>query len=447
MKRVISLSLVLLVALLPIEVSMAATQVKAGAVCTKNGQVKSVNYVVLKCTKIGKKLVWKVTSVGSGLDRTTPSVSPNFSLVQIGDSIEAKVLIPLLNSLKNSRIDEVVATIYVKQNSMLYRIGESKQDLRTWSDSVSYLNFKWDLKGQYSNRDISVDAQFGNQFGRSGSNIKTLTVSETRASPSPTPSASPSPSKSVSETVNQMNAKKSALSYLNFSSFSRIGLIKQLEYEGYSRSDSEYAVDAQNANWANQAKKTAANYLKFSSFSYSGLYDQLIYEGFTAEQAKTGVDSTGLTSSVGSTPLAAPSISPTPVAASDGVCKVSYVNALPFSSQRIAATEMLWEKDSQGYLSVNLKLRNDNSMALRLVEFTFSFFNKSSLVVTTSTLDGNHHFYIQDDAKFNSADNLKGPWLSGQTRTFKIATNQIMDCNSITVMSSGFTVKQGIGAS
>ena len=86
-------------------------------------------------------------------------------------------------------------------------------------------------------------------------------------------------------------------------------------------------------------------------------------------------------------------------------------------------------------------------MALRLVEFTFSFFNKGSLIITTSTLEGDHHFYIQDDSKFNSFDGASGPWLPNQTRKFKIPTNQILDCSSITVITSGFVVKQGIGAS
>ena len=196
-----------------------------------------------------------------------------------------------------------------------------------------------------------------------------------------------------------------------------------------------------------QATKTAKNYLALSSFSYAGLYDQLVYEGFTADQAKFGTDSTGLTS-LGISNSQVPPIDVTkPAASSDGVCKTTYLDPLPFSSQRIAVTEMKWEKDSRGYLSVMLNLRNDNSMALRLVEFTFSFFNKGALVITTSTLEGNHHFFIQEDPKFNSFDALKGSWLPGQTRIFKIETNQIMDCSSLSVLSSGFTVKQGIGAS
>ena len=96
------------------------------------------------------------------------------------------------------------------------------------------------------------------------------------------------------ETVSQSNAKKSAASYLRYSSFSRIGLIGQLEYEGFSTSDATYGVDAQNADWNAQAAKTAKSYLKVSSFSRIGLIEQLIFEGFTQSQAEYGVNTTGL---------------------------------------------------------------------------------------------------------------------------------------------------------
>jgi hypothetical protein len=108
---------------------------------------------------------------------------------------------------------------------------------------------------------------------------------------------------------------------------------------------------------------------------------------------------------------------------------------------------MSWEKDSAGYVFANATMRNDNSMALRLVEFSLYILHKGSLIYTTSTLEGNHHFFIQGDAKFNSTDGASGAWLPGQVRTFKLPTNQILECKSISVLSSGYTVKQGIGAS
>ena len=95
-------------------------------------------------------------------------------------------------------------------------------------------------------------------------------------------------------TVSQENALGSAESYLAYSSFSREGLIKQLEFEGYSNEDSIWAVDMVNADWKEQAAKSAQSYLDYSSFSRSGLIDQLEFEGYTRAQAEYGVDQVGL---------------------------------------------------------------------------------------------------------------------------------------------------------
>ncbi|MBE7325166.1 Ltp family lipoprotein [Nocardioides sp. Y6] len=96
------------------------------------------------------------------------------------------------------------------------------------------------------------------------------------------------------ETVAQENARESAESYLNMSAFSRKGLIEQLEFEGFSRQDAEYGVDAQNADWMKQAAASAESYLEMSSFSRQGLIDQLKFEGFTPEQAAHGATAVGL---------------------------------------------------------------------------------------------------------------------------------------------------------
>lgn len=98
----------------------------------------------------------------------------------------------------------------------------------------------------------------------------------------------------VEETVGQENARRSAESYLRFSAFSREGLIDQLEFEGFSIAEAEYAVDAVNADWFEQAALKAESYLEFSSFSRQGLIDQLLFEGFSDEEAIYGVDQVGL---------------------------------------------------------------------------------------------------------------------------------------------------------
>lgn len=95
------------------------------------------------------------------------------------------------------------------------------------------------------------------------------------------------------ETVSQKNAVRKAKSYLDFSAFSREGLIDQLEYEGFSTEDATYGADNSGADWNEQAVKKAKSYLDFSAFSRQGLIDQLEYEGFTYEQAVYGVEQNG----------------------------------------------------------------------------------------------------------------------------------------------------------
>ncbi|MEC3953130.1 Ltp family lipoprotein [Nocardia sp. CDC153] len=91
-------------------------------------------------------------------------------------------------------------------------------------------------------------------------------------------------------TSSQRNAIQSAQQYLDYSAFSRSGLIHQLEYEGFSTEDATFAVDSLNVDWNEQAAKCAKQYLDYTSFSRSGLIDQLVYDGFTRAQAEYGVN-------------------------------------------------------------------------------------------------------------------------------------------------------------
>jgi len=144
------------------------------------------------------------------------------------------------------------------------------------------------------------------------------------------------------------------------------------------------------------------------------------------------------------TPSAPTSPSPTSAPTPELGCSVNYLSALPYSSQRIALTSISWEKDVNGYVSAIASLRNDNTMSFRLVEFSFFASHKSAVVNFDQTLQGNS-FFIKDDARFNSLDGQSGSWLPGQTRTFKLPSNQILECRSISVFASGFSVAQGIG--
>ena len=95
-------------------------------------------------------------------------------------------------------------------------------------------------------------------------------------------------------TVSQKNAARSAQSYLNSMAFSRSGLIKQLEFEGFSNEDAVYGVEHVSVDWNEQAAKSAKSYLNSMAFSRAGLIEQLEYEGFTREQAVYGVEQNGL---------------------------------------------------------------------------------------------------------------------------------------------------------
>jgi len=108
--------------------------------------------------------------------------------------------------------------------------------------------------------------------------------------PAPEPPVPAEPELSVS----QSNAVRSAEDYLDYSAFSRTGLIGQLEYEGFSTEDATFAVDKVGADWSQQAAFAAQQYLDYSSFSRSGLIDQLMYEGYTAAEAEYGATQVGL---------------------------------------------------------------------------------------------------------------------------------------------------------
>lgn len=109
----------------------------------------------------------------------------------------------------------------------------------------------------------------------------------------PEPEPEPEPAK-PSITVAQSNAVRKAESYLDYSAFSRKGLIDQLEYNGFSTADATYGATHAGADWMEQAAKKAQSYLEFTAFSRQGLIDQLEYNGFTSAQARHGATKVGL---------------------------------------------------------------------------------------------------------------------------------------------------------
>lgn len=119
------------------------------------------------------------------------------------------------------------------------------------------------------------------------------TVAKTTAPPAPKVTK-------PSMTASQEQAVGAAESYLEFTAFSRKGLIRQLSSdagEGFSVADATFAVDHIKVNWNEQAARSAKSYLEMTHFSRAGLIRQLessAGEGFTHAQAVYGVNKAGL---------------------------------------------------------------------------------------------------------------------------------------------------------
>lgn len=111
------------------------------------------------------------------------------------------------------------------------------------------------------------------------------------AKPTPKPAAPPKPKGPVLSNEQQQAVDK-ANDYLDYTSFSRKGLIDQLKFDGFKVTDSTVAVDSMHVDWNKQAVGKAKDYLDYTSFSRSGLKEQLTFDGFTPQQAEYGVSKT-----------------------------------------------------------------------------------------------------------------------------------------------------------
>lgn len=115
--------------------------------------------------------------------------------------------------------------------------------------------------------------------------------------PEPTPEETPDPTDAFS--AEQKNAYRAALNYLDFTGFSKAGLIDQLSSEygdKYPVEVAEFAVqyleDNDLVDWQAEAVESAQSYLELSGFSRAGLIDQLSSEygdKYTAEEAAAAV--------------------------------------------------------------------------------------------------------------------------------------------------------------
>lgn len=167
----------------------------------------------------------------------------------------------------NSNSDYRIATNY---SISVDSVGDTICAFGDWTATISSIN-----KMSVSGRTIS------------GSYKKILEPTPSTGSDYSDESKVPTP------TTGERNALEKAQSYLATMPFSYSGLIEQLEYVGYSKSEAVYGADNCGANWNEQAAKKAKSYLETMPFSRSSLIEQLEYVGFTHEQAVYGVEQNG----------------------------------------------------------------------------------------------------------------------------------------------------------
>ena len=107
-------------------------------------------------------------------------------------------------------------------------------------------------------------------------------------------SGSQSGSQTAAATENQQKALDKANEYVDTLPLSHDGLIKQLEYDGYTTDVATYAADNCSANWNKEAKEMAEQYMDSTTYTYKDMVQQLETEGFTKNQAKFGAKAVGL---------------------------------------------------------------------------------------------------------------------------------------------------------
>lgn len=143
------------------------------------------------------------------------------------------------------------------------------------------------------NTELEDEEASGSRPSTDGNSPPQAVVNSAPDAQSNTQSSSQQTSQAQTASTSQKKALDKANDYLRVMAFSHSGLVKQLEYEGYSNADATYAADNCGADWNAQALKKANSYLDVMAFSYSGLKGQLEYDGFTSSQSTYGADNCG----------------------------------------------------------------------------------------------------------------------------------------------------------
>lgn len=262
----------------------------AGGSCKKSGQMSRATNRPLVCKRVGGKLKWTLSGRAPGALFSSTSARFYSSL-----GIALSWSFPIDKG--SSPVTGYRIEFQRADTPWLFATNTASNSFSTYIKADELVGYKYRFRVAAINSTgvgVFSESNWVEYATTSGSGSSPISIPSSNLSPSTTATngmvGTTTTSIASTGTASQRNAVSRAASYLRSSSFSRSGLIGQLQYEGFSIDDATYGVDAQNANWNAQAVKKAASYLRSSSFSRSGLIDQLVFEGFSSSESMYGVD-------------------------------------------------------------------------------------------------------------------------------------------------------------
>lgn len=283
---------------------------------------KLIITILLISTLLSTSACGGTTTVSETGDTSKVDMSESQAQTETESQFETKTALQMTQKMFAEKFSDVsVSDAVTNAGKILYVTAGEKEDSSNVAELLSSLkgntwfDYNFVLFTQFFNDKptVSVMSEFNPELKLSNmlwydDNGNMIQNMESESSSQTESVAAPNEQRSVSDTkveteqkkseapqisMEQSNALSKANDYLSLTAFSHSGLIKQLEYEGFSNESATYAADNCGADWNEQAASKAKSYLDLTSFSRSGLIDQLQYEGFTAEQAEYGATANG----------------------------------------------------------------------------------------------------------------------------------------------------------
>ena len=257
--------------------------------CTKIGSMSGTQAKPLICKTVKGKRIW-VTQVAAPVTRTPGVLSIPIFAKYMGATSGILLTWGSPSDVGSSAVTNYRLEVMTEKMPWTFVINTPANSWLQYVTDVnlSMINFRFRIAAQ-NTQGVGVFSESDWVLYGFTTPVTVPTISTTT-----TTTVAQTTTTTAYVTNSRTQAVKKAADYLRVTSFSRSGLISQLEYSKFSTEDATYAVDAQNVDWNSQAAKKAASYLKISSFSRQGLIEQLVYEGFSQSQAEYGVNAVGL---------------------------------------------------------------------------------------------------------------------------------------------------------